>query len=72
MIERLLFDGVDTKTRAAAVGVQNHASAQIASHEAKSTVAVAERAGTGAEVADNPAGACGMPPAAAYGPIWAV
>ena len=65
MIERLLFNRIDTETRAAAIGGQHHFTVTILAHETESAIAWFERALTWTYIADDSLGILGgMPPPA--------
>src|SRR5262249_4925385 len=64
VVQRLLLDRVDAEPRPLAVSGQDHPAVRVLADEAEPPVAVLERAGARAEVADDAAVVLAMPPTA--------
>jgi hypothetical protein len=67
VVERLLFDRVDTKTRRTAVGGQYHLSADVLANETRAALAVMQLAVARTEVALDPLVGDRVPPATGVG-----
>ena len=64
LIQRLLFDRVDTEPRASSIGGEHHLAAQVLPHETEAAIPRLQATGPRAEVADDPPTLGGVVPPA--------
>ena len=71
MVERLLFDRIDTETGALAVSGQHHFAVAVLPDKAKAAITRLQTASTRAEIADHPPVARFVPPTSREATVFA-